>query len=237
MTIVIPGETLDCTNPKLQLFLSIGGIGTDPFILEYQIFEDVTTPGAPIQVYPLPAGTRATVDIANLCPTGDKISVGNFLAQWPLVPIAEPLGNHIVKWYFKLLSTSAEQEECVGFSVLALAASPGDADIAAFKARFPLLADRGDTVIGLAIEEAKRCINVSCFGDKAPDAQNLLAAHMVEMTTNAGLASGAQSVTAGMAAIVYKTLVNDPRGLDKTMYGQLFARLMFVSGPAAQVLC
>ena len=106
----------DCTNPELDIFLEVNGLKTDPYSLEFQIFELESSPGVPTQVYPLSG--RQTVDIGTLCSGGgDKLSTGHFVAQWT-PPVDEEIGVHHLKWFFKLQATSPEQEYTEEFQVL-----------------------------------------------------------------------------------------------------------------------
>lgn len=110
------GQASDCANPALDIFTQVNGTLTDVASLEFQIFEDVTTPGTPVQVYPI-AGRQA-VNITDLCPVGDKISTGRYVANWT-PDLAEPIGVHKICWFFKLTATSPEQTFSEEFSVLA----------------------------------------------------------------------------------------------------------------------
>lgn len=110
------GQASDCTNPELDLFTLVNGVKTNMDTVEFQVFEKVTDPDNPIQVFP-PSG-RYTVDAANDCPTGDRVSTGRYVAQYT-PDLAELIGTHEIRWYFKPTPTSAEvtfQEE---FEVLA----------------------------------------------------------------------------------------------------------------------
>ena len=69
------GQASNCANPTLDLFTQVNGVLVDVAVLEFQVF-DVSDPGKqqnPVQVYPAASGTRAPVDVANLCPAGDKL--------------------------------------------------------------------------------------------------------------------------------------------------------------------
>lgn len=118
MAEMIRGETSDCTNPKLDLFTKVNGIAADVSELQFQIFEKVTTPGTPIQVFPSTPGSKEAVDIGTLCPTGDKISVGHYHAGYT-VPLSAPIGVHEIHWFFKLSGTDPQQQYFEEFSVLA----------------------------------------------------------------------------------------------------------------------
>lgn len=109
-------QASDCDYPELDIYTQVSGVGfVDVFSLEYVIKEDVTSPGSPVQVYP-PAG-RATVNLA-LCPAGEKLSTGHYVALYT-PDLTEPIGTHIIEWYFKLSATSPEQTFCEDFEVLA----------------------------------------------------------------------------------------------------------------------
>lgn len=116
MAALARGQSSSCTNPVLDLFTTVNGVLTDVAELEYTISEEITTPGTPIQVFPV-AG-RATVDVATLCPTGDKLSTGRFVALWD-VPLTELIGTHLICWFFKLTPTSPEQTSSEDFEVIA----------------------------------------------------------------------------------------------------------------------
>lgn len=111
-------ETVSCLNPKLDLFTKLsGGIPVDVALLEFQIFEKVSTPGIPVQTYPATVGDRASVDVSNLCPVGNKITTGHYVAPYT-VPTAELVGTHEIRWYFKLGLASPEQSFFEEFEVL-----------------------------------------------------------------------------------------------------------------------
>lgn len=107
-------QASSCSNPILDIFTKVNGVLTDVAVLEFAIFEDVTTPGTPIQVYP--GSGRQAVNLA-LCPTGEKISTGRFVAEYT-PPITELIGTHIIVWYFKLTLASPEQSFSEEFEVL-----------------------------------------------------------------------------------------------------------------------
>jgi hypothetical protein len=120
MPVLEQSESSNCANPVLDVFLRIGGVLTDPTLLEYQIFELVTVPGVPTQVYP-PAG-RATADLSD-CPVGHRLSLGRFVGEWD-VPAAEPVGDHLIRWFFKESAGAVEKSWDQEFGVvLPMAAS------------------------------------------------------------------------------------------------------------------
>lgn len=113
------GQPSDCSNPVLDLFTQVSGLLVDVAVLEFQIF-DVSDPGkrlAPVQVHPEVTGERAPVDVAALCPAGDKLSTGHFAARWT-PPIDEAIGTHEVRWFFRLTPGSPEQTFREEFEVL-----------------------------------------------------------------------------------------------------------------------
>jgi hypothetical protein len=112
------GESSSCSNPKLDLFTKVNGVLADIAVLEFQVFEKVTTPGTPIQVYPTTPGTRQSVDASNLCPVGGKISTGHYHADYT-VPPGEITGTHEVRWFFRLTPSAPEQQFFEEFEVLA----------------------------------------------------------------------------------------------------------------------
>jgi hypothetical protein len=114
-------ESSNCSNPVIDVFLRIGGVLTDPYSLEYIIYELETVPGTPTQTYP-PAG-RATVDL-NGCPTGHRLSLGRFVAEWD-VPADQVVGDHLIRWFFQETAVAVEKTWDQEFNVtLPMAASP-----------------------------------------------------------------------------------------------------------------
>ena len=127
MPALAPTESSSCASPVLDINLSSGGSPVNVSSLEFQIFELVTDPENPIQISPLPAPNRTTVNVGQSCPTGDRLSTGRYVAQYT-VPAGALIGTHLVKWFYKLAATSTEQcfqEEFEIIPVLA-AASPGN---------------------------------------------------------------------------------------------------------------
>lgn len=108
-------QTSNCANPVLDIFFTQNGVLTDVSSLEYEIFEDVSTPGTPVKVYP--AGPGRAVVTLTLCPAGQKLSTGRYVAVWP-VPALELVGRHVIKWYAKLNPTSPEKLFQEEFEVL-----------------------------------------------------------------------------------------------------------------------
>jgi len=122
---MIRGETSDCTNPKLDVFTKVSGAPADVSELSFQIFEKVTTPASPIQVFPATPGDKESVDVSTLCPSGGKITTGRYHADYT-VPLSAPIGIHEIRWFFRLLPSSPEQQFFEEFSVLAGAVASVD---------------------------------------------------------------------------------------------------------------
>ena len=113
------GQASSCANPVLDLFTQVSGVLVDVAVLEFQVF-DVSDPGKqqnPVQVHPPTPGARAAVDVVALCPAGDKLSTGHFVARWT-PPIDEAIGTHEIRWFFRLTATSPEQTFREEFEVL-----------------------------------------------------------------------------------------------------------------------
>jgi hypothetical protein len=119
MSALARGQPSDCANPVLDLFTQVNGVLVDVASLQFQVF-DVSDPGKqqnPVQVFPTTLGARATVNVSVLCPAGDKLSTGHFVARWA-PPISEAIGTHEVRWFFRLTTTSPEQTFREEFEVL-----------------------------------------------------------------------------------------------------------------------
>lgn len=109
------GQASDCGNPVLDVFTAVNGVLTDVAVLEFQVFEKVSDPGSPLQVYPVSG--RQTANIAQLCPGGDKLSTGRYVAKYT-PGLTELIGTHEIRWFFKLTSGSPEQTFREDFEVL-----------------------------------------------------------------------------------------------------------------------
>lgn len=119
MSALARGQASNCANPVLDLFTQVNGVLVDVAALEFQVF-DVSDPGkqlAPVQVHPATVGTRASVNVSALCPAGDKLSTGHFVARWT-PPVDEAIGTHEIRWFFRLTPTSPEQTFREEFEVL-----------------------------------------------------------------------------------------------------------------------
>ncbi len=115
MPAIARGQASNCSNPEIDVFTKVNGVPTDVDSLEFIIFEDVTNPGTPIQVFPVAGRSAVNTD---LCSTGQKITTGRYVALYT-PPLTEPIGTHIVQWFFKLTPTSPEQSFSEDFEVLA----------------------------------------------------------------------------------------------------------------------
>ena len=107
----------NCANPVLDIFTHVGGVLVDISVLQFQIFEKVSDPLVPHQVYPPVVGTRQDVDVVNLCPLGQKLTTGHYVAIWT-PPVDELVGTHEIRWFFKLTPSSPEQTMREEFEVL-----------------------------------------------------------------------------------------------------------------------
>jgi hypothetical protein len=108
------GESVSCSNPKLDIFMRLGGNLVDIAALEFQIFDKVI-PASPVQVYPNLG--RYPVDFTNDCPTGDRLGLGHYFAKYT-VPANAPTGTYEIRWFFRLTPSSSEQEFREEFEVL-----------------------------------------------------------------------------------------------------------------------
>lgn len=114
------GESSSCSNPKLDVFMKDGsGSLVNVAELSFQIFEKVTTPGVPIQVYPVAIGTRQSVNL-NACPIGDRIDTGRYVALYT-VPLSALIGTWEIRWFTRLTLAAPEQTFAEEFEVLSSA--------------------------------------------------------------------------------------------------------------------
>ena len=109
------GEVSDASNPKLDVFMKdSAGTRINVSELSFQIFEKVSTPGTPIQVYP--GSGRHVVDL-NPTPTGDRLDTGHYVAEYT-VPTNALIGTWEIRWFTRYLPTSPEQYFAEEFEVL-----------------------------------------------------------------------------------------------------------------------
>lgn len=231
-TLIARDETIDCSNPKLDIFIDLDGILVDVEALEFAIF-DIDDPMVPVQTFPV-AGFQA-LDPANSCPVGQKISVGRYTAVW-VVPSAEPLTDHKITWRFRLNAGDPFQEDEFTFNVVTVAGSQDPADVAAFRKRFPDFADAMQwpaNLISCVLGEASEELDPNCFGTDLEKAKRYYAAHLLSYPTGGARAKGASSVAAGPANISWDTAKEN---LAATAYGQQLRRLMRMC-TGGQVVC
>ena len=110
------GQSSSCLDPILDLFTTTGGVRVNVAVLEFVIFELVTDPMNPTQVYP--GVGRAPVDVGNSCDDGgNQISTGHFVADWTVLDAALT-GDYVIQWFFKLNIGSPEQTHSELFEVV-----------------------------------------------------------------------------------------------------------------------
>lgn len=114
MTTIARLQASSASNPLLDVYFKSSGVPADVAVLQFIVYELVSVPGTETQVYP-PSG-RATVDLVV-----DRVELGRYAAAW--TPGAgELIGAHRVRWFFKLLSSSSEQQFSENFTVAAAGA-------------------------------------------------------------------------------------------------------------------
>ena len=154
------GQASDCGSPLLDLYTTVNGERVDAAVVQYVIYEMVTNPLVPTQVYP-PAG-RADVIVDQFCDDGGgRLGLGHYLAEW-LVPDDEPLGVHVIEWYFKLSPASQEFTTTESFDVVAFVGTT-DATLYAtleeIRAAGVPVSKASDEAVLLAIETSSRLID------------------------------------------------------------------------------
>ncbi len=232
-TLVERLEVIDCSNPKLDVFITLNGVLVNPFSLTFAIF-DIANPLLPVQTFPV-AGFEP-VDPANDCPVGQRISTGHLTSVWT-VDVAEPLTNHKITWRFALNSGDAEQEFEQPFNVVSVAGAQDPVDVADFRCRFPDWADQAQfppELISKALTEANNCVDAVCFGLKTDIAREYYAAHLLAYVTGGARAKGATNVSAGSASIGWDAA---KMNLDATAYGQHYQFMARGECGSARVLC
>jgi hypothetical protein len=119
------GEESNASNPKLDVFMKdSSGTRINVAELSFQIFEKVSTPGTPIQIYP--STGRQIVDL-NPYPTGDRLEDGHYVAEYT-VPTNGLIGTWEIRWFTRYLPASPEQSFAEEFEVLS-SASIGAGDM------------------------------------------------------------------------------------------------------------
>ena len=118
------GEVSNASNPKLDVFMKdSSGTRINVAELSFQIFEKVSTPGTPIQMFPVSG--RQTVNL-NPYPTGDRIDNGHYVANYT-IPSNALIGTWEIRWFTRYLPSSPEQYFAEEFEVLSSAGiSAGD---------------------------------------------------------------------------------------------------------------
>jgi hypothetical protein len=110
MTTIARLASSSAANPLLDVFFRAGGVAVDMYALQFIVYELVSVPGVETQVYP-PSG-RATADLV-----ADRVETGRYAAAWTPGG-AEVLGAHRIRWFFKLISGSSEQQFAEDFTVV-----------------------------------------------------------------------------------------------------------------------
>lgn len=233
MSLVGRGEIVDCGNPKLQIFITLNGVRTNPADLEFAIF-DLADPANPAQTFP--ATGFQPVDPANDCPLGQRLETGRFTALWT-VPLDEPLTQHKITWRFRAQQGQPQQEFESPFNVVSAAGSAESPDVQAFRARFPDFSDPVQyppELVSEVLSEAAECVDSECFGLKTDRARRYYAAHLLSYVTGGARAQGATSVRAGPAG---KTWDAAKIRFEATSYGQRYIFLARSACGSGRVLC
>lgn len=234
-TIINRGETINCANPKLCLFTSVGGVQVAVSTLEFAIF-DMANDQSPVQTFPVGGGFQ-TLDPLNDCPIGHRLAVGEYTAAWA-VPDDEPLTPHKITWQFAQPGGPTAVYEQL-FSVTMLAGSSQSlAEVSGFRARYTQFAS-SDAYTDIAIQDALlfagSVASESLFGPTLyPRARELYAAHLLAVTADGSRASGATSLTTDGVSVVYGS---DPIAsstnsswLRRTQYGTMYLALARMAG-------
>jgi hypothetical protein len=163
MSALARGQASDCANPVLDIFTQVNGVLTDVAELTFQIFDvsDATKQQNPVQVYPPTTGTRTPVNVTDLCPVGDKLSTGRFVARWA-PPVDASIGTYEIHWAFKLTASSPEQAFREEFEVLPEVtgfASTGYAFVSDLREEGVTLADASDMRLQRLISLASQYID------------------------------------------------------------------------------
>lgn len=114
MPSIARGQTASPQNPILDLYTVQNGALVDVAVLEFQVF-DVT--GVATQVFPAVPGDRQALDPTTDAPAGDRLSLGHYAATWT-PDVAEALGSHEIRWFFKLAPADPEQSFTESFEVV-----------------------------------------------------------------------------------------------------------------------
>lgn len=161
--VLIRGELVDGGNAKLEVFFTdsaAGGGLIDVNTLEFTISERESSPPTLTQTFP--ATGRQTVDVTALFPTGDKLGTGHYAARYT-VPITQVLGEHVIKWFYKVTPTSPEKCFAEEFQVEAALSTPvGGAycSIADIRDEGVPVADFSDSVVQNRILRVSRLVDM-----------------------------------------------------------------------------
>ena len=110
MTTIARLQASSAGNPLLDVFFRASGVLTDVALLQFIVYELVSVPGVETQVYPLSG--RATANLVT-----DRVELGRYAAAWT-PGSGEVLGAHRIRWFFKVLSSSSEQQFAEDFTVV-----------------------------------------------------------------------------------------------------------------------
>jgi hypothetical protein len=111
------GQASGCGSPVLDVYTTVAGQRVDAAVVQFIIWERVTNPLVPTQVYP-PVG-RQDLNVLELCPDGDRLGLGHYVAAWD-VPVDALIGAYAIQWFFKLTPASDEYTLVEDFDVVAL---------------------------------------------------------------------------------------------------------------------
>jgi len=116
MASVARGETIDCSNSKLDVFTKVNGVKVDVFALSYRILD------------PLDAEvvSSTAVDVDQDCPTGQRLGVGNYVITSWTVPVGQLLGTHKLEWTITLAVGVAATFFVEEFEVLTVSGAASD---------------------------------------------------------------------------------------------------------------
>ncbi len=151
MASVARGETIDCTNPKIDVFTSVNGVRVDVTALSYRILDPDATE--------IVASTA--VDVAQDCPTGERIALGNYVITPWTVPVGGQLGTWTVEWSITLAAGVPVEIFIEEFEVLAVAGagSVGYTTVAEMRAEGVTVAQADDARLQKLITRASRTID------------------------------------------------------------------------------
>jgi len=119
MPMIARGQASDGAHPVLELFTPVRGVLVDAAAVAFQVFDvsDDAKQASPVQVFPATPGGRATANLAELAPAGDKLGTGHVVARWS-VPVDAALGRHEIRWFVQSTPDATEQVVNVEFDVL-----------------------------------------------------------------------------------------------------------------------